>query len=274
MIHTYSIITDFPNRKIDMGSLINELKVAYIPVENLIVQGDNVNIITSLELTSEQKTILNTIIAEHQGEVATEESYTEKVKIVEEAIGGLTQGHFQSCTIDLYIEDATGTTYSDLSFPYPVSLFSSEWLVREEQVGDVAEFQLAPNTVCGVLRQAHTSGDTVLYVNDTVFTEAGVSLGFYITINGQDLGRVLEIDNVNLTLTVENPLASNLEAMTYIMFTVKIVPHWRFNAPGFCSVGESKIGASFIPANTVMRMVYHNYSGTAKWMVISLDYLY
>jgi len=62
--------------------------------------------------------------------------------------------------------------------------------------------------------------------------------------------------------------------MTYVMFTVKVVPHWRFNAPGFCSVGESKIGASFIPANTIMRVVYHNNSGSAKWFAISLDYLY
>jgi len=273
MIYIYSIQNDFPLQKIDMGALIEELKESFIPVENLVVENDVVKVITSLELTIEQEATVDSLISLHQGEEIIE-IYTEKVKIVEEAIGGLTQGHFQSCTIDLYLEDVTGMTYTDLKFPYPVSLFSSEWLVSENMIGDSAEFQIAPDTVCGVLRQAHSSGDTVLYVNDTVFTEANMSLGFFISINGQDLGRVIAKDTNNLTITVENPLATDLNPMTYVMFTVKVVPHWRFNAPGFCSVGESKIGASFIPANTIMRVVYHNNSGIAKWFAISLDYLY
>jgi len=273
MTYTYSIQSDFPNQKIDMGSFIEELKKSFIPIENLVVQDDNVKIITSLDLTSEQETIIDVLVSEHQGEAIVED-YTEKVKIIEEAIGGLTQGHFQSITIDMKIPNKTGTTYKDISFPYPVSLFSSEWLVAENQISDIAEFHLAPNTVCGVLRQAHSSGDTILYVNDTVFTEANISLGFHITVNGQDLGRVIAKDENNLTITIENPLNTDLPPMTYVMFTVKIVPHWRFSAPGFCSVGESKIGASFIPANTTMRIIYHNTTGIAKWFAISLDYLY
>ena len=273
MIYTYSIINDFLNQDVDMGSLIDELQASFIPVENLVIQGDNVKIITSLDLTTEQETTTDTIISNHTG-ITPIEAYSEKVKIIEENIGGLTQGHFQATTIDLYIESVTGSTYKDLVFPYPVSLFSSEWLVSEDMIGDSAEFQIAPNTVCGVLRQSHSSGDTVLYVNDTVFTEANMMLGYYITINGQELGRVIAKNTDNLTITVENPLSTDLNPMTYVMFTVKVVPHWRFNAPGFCSVGESKIGASFVPANTIMRMVYHNNSGTAKWFAISLDYLY
>jgi hypothetical protein len=274
MTYTYSIQNDFPNQKLDMGSFIEELKGSFIPVENLIVQNDDVvKIITSLELTSEQISTVETIISNHEGELIVE-TYTEKVKIVEEQVDNQTQGHFQATTIDLYISGVTGETYTDISFPYPVSLFSSEWLVAESQIGDSAEFQIAPNTICGVLRQEHSSGDTTLYVNDTVFTQANIMLGYYIKVNGQELGRVIAKDQNNLTITVENGLSTNLSAMTPVMFTVKVVPHWRFNAPGFCSVGESKIGASFIPANTTMRMVYHNNTGTAKWFAISLDYLY
>jgi len=273
MTYTYSIQNHFPLQKIDMGSFIEEIKDINIPIENLVVQGDNVNIITSLDLTTEQEISVDTLVSEHQGEEIIE-VYTEKVKIMEEQYHGLTQGHFQSCTIDLEIPSETGSTYEDLSFPYPVSLFSSEWLVAENQISDIAEFHIAPNTVCGVLRQPHSSGDTTLYVNDTVFTQADMMLGYYITINGQELGRVIDMDKVNLTITIENPLDTDLSAMTYIMFTVKVVPHWRFSAPGFCSVGESKIGASFVPANTVMRVVYHNITGTSKWFTISLDYLY
>ena len=51
MTYTYSIQNDFPLQKIDMGSFIDEVKAALIPVENLVVQSDVVKIITSLDLT-------------------------------------------------------------------------------------------------------------------------------------------------------------------------------------------------------------------------------
>lgn len=273
MTYTYSITNDFPNQKVDMGSLIEELKLSNIPIENLVIQGDNVKVITSLDLTTEQETITDTVISNHDGDEFVE-LYTEKVKIIEEQVLDRTQGHFQSRTIDMYISGVTGTTHVDISFPFPVSLFSSEWLVREEQVSDIAEFHIAPDTVCGALTQPHLSGDTVLHVSDTVFTQADMKLGYYIKINGQDLGRVIAKDSDNLTITVEEGLANDTAPGSYIMFTVKVVPHWRFNAPGFCSVGESKIGASFVPENTTMRVVYHNISGKSKWFAISLDYLY
>lgn len=273
MIYTHSIQNDFPNQKIDMVSFIDELKINNIPVENLVIQGDNVKIITSLDLTSEQETSVDTIISAHQGEEIIE-IHTEQVKIVEENINSDTQGLFQSSTIELYIEDITGTTYVDKSYPFPISLFSSEWLVSENQIGDVSEFHIAPNTICGALTIPHSSGDSVLHVSDSVFTQANIKIGYYITVNGQDLGRIIKKDKTNLTITIENPLKTDLIPGTYIMFTVKIVPNWRFNASGFCSVGESKIGASYIPANTKMRMIYHNNSGKSKWFVISIDYMY
>lgn len=273
MIYNYSIQYIFPYKKVNMGSLIEELKTANIPVESLVIQGDIVKIITLLTLTTEQENTIDTIISLHKGEPLTQ-NYTEKIKIVEEQVNNMTQGHFQSMTIDLFISGVTGTTYKDHSFPFPVSLFSSEWLVNESQIGDVAEFHVSPDTICGVLTQAYYSGETTLHVSDTVFEQANIMLGYYVNINEQDLGRVIAKDKENLTITVENPLQEDINIGSYILLTIKIVPYWRFNASGFCSVGESKIGASFIPANTVLRMVYHNNSGKEKWFAISIDYLY
>lgn len=273
MNYTYSIQNDLPNQKVDMGTLIDELKTNNIPVDNLIIQNDVLTIITLLDLVQTQLDSVDTILSNHIGNASTE-IYTEQVKIIEENNNNFTQGIFQSCTIDTYISGVTGTTIIDKSFPYPISLFSSEWLVQESQIGDISEFHLAPDTMCGVLVAPHSSGDTTLYVSDTVFTQANIKLGHYITVNGQDLGRVIYKNSDTNTITIENPLETVLDPMTPVFFTVKVVPHWRFNAPGFCSVGETKIGSSYIPANTVMRTVYHNLSGTAKWFGISIDYLY
>lgn len=275
MIYTYSIVDDFPNKKIDMGSFIEQLKENNIPIDNLVIQGDNVKVITLLNLTSEQETIVDTVISNHSG-VEIREIHTDQVKIVEEQADSVTQGNFQSRTIDVYVNSGDTIVHTDISYPFAISLFSSEWLVSEDIIGDVCEFQVSPDTVCGVLIAPHSSGDTILSVSDTVFTDADMKLGYYISINGQDLGRVIDMNISNSTITIENPLETDLAAMTYVLFTVKVVPHWRFNAVGFCSVGESKIGASYIPANTVFRIVYHNVNDvkTNKLFGISIDYLY
>lgn len=274
MEYTYSIQNDFPNHKVDMGTFIDELKSAYIPVENLIIQDDDVVIITQLDLTADQLDTVDDVISNHSGQAESPEEYIDKIKIVEESQEDVTQGIFQSTTIDIYISGTTGTTFVDRSFPFPISLFASKWLVSEDQISDVAEFHLAPNTVCGILTRPHYTGDTVLHVNDTVFTQAHMRIGYYITVNGQDLGRVISKNEMELTITVENPLPIDMAAGSYVFFTIKMVPFWRFNAPGFCSVGESKIGSSLVPANTIMRMVYHNNSGKPKWFSFSIDYLY
>ena len=273
MIYTYSLLSDFPNNKINLGYFIEELNINYIPVSNLSVQGDTVKLNTLLDLTTEQLNDIDTIISNHTGEEKVK-VITEKVKIIEENEESGTQGHFQSRVIDLFISGVTGTTYKDITFPYPVSLFSAEWLVGDNQIGDCAEFHLSPDTICGVVTSNCNTGDTIINVNDTVFTQANISVGYHIKINNQDLGRVISKDENNLTITVENPIEENITSMTPILFTIKLVPHWRFTAPGFCSVGESKIGASLIPENTIMRMVYHNNNGSSKWFGISIDYLY
>lgn len=270
MTYTYSINNDFINQIVDLSTLIITIKDSNLPLEHIVIKDDNCIIQTYVNLTDDQKLLLDNIISNHTGEYI--ENHIEKVKIVEEQNDNGTQGHFQSYVIDIHVSGETGTTYVDHSFPFNISLFSSEWLVNENQISDIAEFQLAPNTIIGYLTSSASINDLTINVSDTVIDN--ISIGYWLSIGNEDLGRVINIDKVNNQLTFENKLKNNYNIGDLIKMTIKIVPHWRFTAPGFCSVGESKIGASFIPANTVMRLVYHNTTGTSKWFGISIDYLY
>lgn len=271
MTFTYSIQNDFLNSKLDLSTLIDEINDKNISLEHIVVRSDQCEIITILSLTTEQETILDGIVSNHTGIEDTSPN-VEHVKILEEQVNNGTQGHFQSTVIDIYISGQTGTTFVDYSFPFNISLFSSEWLVTKEQISDIAEFQLSPETVVGVLTSDVNEGDTVLNVNSTVVEN--LSIGFWIAVNGDNLHRAIKINKENNQVTLEQPVSANFSAGSPIKMTIKIVPNWRFTAPGFCSVGESKIGASFIPAHTIMRLVYHNTTGTSKWFGISIDYLY
>lgn len=271
MIYTYNI-TDFLNDKVDLYNLTETINDANLPLKHIVLGDTDCYIHMLLELTTEQKTLLDSIIAMHDGNNIVEEEVVSIIRVKEEEEIGKTNGHFQSYVIDIDI-NKSGTTYVDKVFPFNISLFSSEWLVSDLHVGDIAEFHLAPDTPVGVLTVSIPSGTTVLNVNNTIIEN--VDVGYFIKIGNDDLGWCIAKDTENMTITVENPTTIEHNAMDYILMTIKVVPRWKFTATGYCSVGESKIGASYIPANTPLRLVYHCINGIdEKTFGISIDYLY
>jgi hypothetical protein len=276
MIFQYNFeLTEFPNGKCDLTKLANEIRNSTIKkaLDYITQSLGYISAGFKEELDSTDSSILNNIISSHDGE-SDNEPETTFVKIKEETHGE-TQGHFQSRTMHLYTDGSALVQNCDISFPYPISLFSAEWLVAEDHVGDSAEFHLGPDTIIGYLTQTLNSGDSSIYVSDTVMEN--IKLGFYIGIEDSSLfGRVISKDTENKCIEIEYPKAEIFNAGSLVKMTVKIVPEWKFIAPGFCSVGESKIGASFIPSNTILRMVYHNENGLThkKLFGISIDYLY
>ena len=56
--------------------------------------------------------------------------------------------------------------------------------------------------------------------------------------------------------------------------SVKIIKGIDLYSPDQIGLGKSKIGASYLPANTIMRIRYHNVDGAQKTFSACLDYLY
>lgn len=263
----------FPNGKCDPGRLRTEIENSSIIVIQLIdiISSNIVALNFKAELSINEKSELDNIIANHSGEPLYF-SIDTIVKVKEEEKTG-TQGHFQSRVIDLESQDSS-IVIKDISFPYNVSLFSAEWIVADEHVGDRAEFQLGPDTIIGVITEDASIGTNTFKVSQTVIDN--IKKGFHVKLNDENLERVIDYDTLNLTITTENSCTSLISSNSYVKMTIKIVPYWKFTASGFNSVGESKIGASFIPANTILRLVYYNENGQThkKIFGISIDYLY
>lgn len=275
--YTY-LISEFPNDKVNSDTLINEVQSSNITIalDRIDNNATQVIFVFKTELSDDEEDLLFNIVSNHTGADSVAESTL--VKIKEEEYTGETQGHFQSCVIDISTSGYETVT-KDLSFPYPISLFSAEWLVDTEHKGDRAEFHLAPDTVIGAVIQNIDASDglTTISVSDTVVEY--INKGYYIKIgspSNECLGRVVDYDIDNKTITLEEPITSSYTVGSYIFMTIKIVPYWRFTATGFNSVGESKIGASFIPKGTILRILYYNENGvmTNKIFGISIDYMY
>ena len=85
------------------------------------------------------------------------------------------------------------------------------------------------------------------------------------------------MDKVAKTITVETAAVNSFLASTptYVKQTVYYLQNYEFGPSWEYVIGESKIGASYLPANTILRARYINNSAIAnKKLVVKFEYLY
>jgi hypothetical protein len=197
-----------------------------------------------------------------------------EVKEEENATGG----HYQARTIDLNLPASTGWVSESFSFPFPISLFSAGARVPTVSDGDEVRFEIGPDVVVGAITADAAINDTEITVNATAL--ANCFIGSYIKLddgtNTNDGNRIINIDNVNSKLTFETALTNNFLAATptAIKRTVLMIPHLRLTGGQRLVMGESKIGGSYIPANTELKISYNNVSGTSKVFSVVIEYMY
>jgi len=61
---------------------------------------------------------------------------------------------------------------------------------------------------------------------------------------------------------------------TYVQMTVKFGNTLHIGPPSSLRFADDKIGSAFIPANTIIRLVYWNKTGGTKQLVAYGQYLY
>jgi len=212
--------------------------------------------------------------------IAIVEHYTDQdvqAYIVEEDVR--TGGHYQSRFVLLSIS-GSGWTELDVSWPIPVSLLSGDYTTCSgAEKGDEIEAVVAPDTIIGTVTSGVSVSGSVIEVSQTVIDNTAV--GFYLKLddgtNVNELGRVLSIDTDNLTVTVENAATDSFSPSTptYVKQTVKFITDSVLEGPGGHALGRTKIGASYIPENTVLRLRYKNNGvNDQKYLSITLEYLY
>lgn len=278
--YTYSIESDFPNQQVSIEGLTDEIRNSDITIALDYINKENgfCEIFFKTSISTEEKTILDNIVSNHDG-VFQPSELPQKVKVYEEGVESskqdyLTQGQYQGNSFVIDVPAQTGWTYTDFSFPYYISMFSAEWFTSETHIGDIASFEIAPNTLIGLITSDINSGDTTFYVDDSVIEN--VKLGFSIKIGDDYLGRIFDIDNENNTITTEFATSNNYFAADNVLvkMTMKLVVEYHFIHTGKNEMGKEKIGSEVIPPNTVMRINYYNNDGVAKKFGFFLTYYY
>lgn len=196
------------------------------------------------------------------------------VKIEEES-NNKTKGRFRTHGFSV-AASATATTTYDFSFKYDIAPLVIKFRTNESHRGDVINLFIAPNVTVGAVTQTATSGNNYFYITPASFDWLTVGCVCRITtgVVTDELGDVIDIDYSTGKVTVENNLTNTFSAGAYVQMSVCVMRNYIISEPGDHSIGDSKIGASYIPKGQLVRLVYTNNSNTDKLFVWSTEMLY
>jgi hypothetical protein len=199
---------------------------------------------------------------------------TVEAKIIEEDIK--TGGRFQARNVVIDITQS-GLNTIDIAWPIPVNLLSAEFVIEEEHIGDSIECVAAPGTVIGTLAQDAPVSGTELVIATPAFDK--IEVGFFAgytadMVNFTELGLITAASGDVSTISVSEELPAPLPSGTPIYIEAKFVNEFQLWNKTRHTIGDTKVGASYLEANKVLRYKYFNNTGTSKKFSIMMEYLY
>jgi hypothetical protein len=165
---------------------------------------------------------------------------------------------------------------------------NSAWVSQDYTVGQLVSYE-SKNYECKTNTTTSqvptnttywTYKPLILSVSSTVLQY--IQLGYHVNLlnasNGtnNDLGRVVNKDYVNSAISVElaSPNTFAYTSPTYVRQTVYMFKDFEICQPWCHSIGESKIGGSYTPANTPIKWSYNNLGTTDKIAIGYVELLY
>lgn len=192
------------------------------------------------------------------------------VQIQEETI--LTGGNFRYESFAFDCAPNTDTV-KNISFSYPISVLTTYAPTEDQHRGDSLTVTVVPqNPIIGVTVSNLNPGESNIYVSTTVLNY--LAPGFQCLIGNENMGEVLRVNTDTNMITTQYPINNTYVYPSYVKMNIIITKNVNFIIPMVHTVGAGKIGASYLPANTVFKAVYTNNSSNQKDFVVHIEYLY
>lgn len=281
--YTYTL-AQFPNQKYDTDSLSDQIRESAITVALDYINGfvTNVDIYFNAELSPSEVTILDTVVANHTGEPASEPLPIVRTQILTEALhwvesGDTTQSLYAAESLILDVSAGDTVVAKSFSWPYNIAVKSATIYVTDDMIGDEMVVHEAPNTLVGYLTQPLSVGDTSVYVSESVIDN--IRKAYYVGLyvpgeQGIEVGQVLEIDLKTNALKILDPSPSAADVYSYVAMCSKLIPNLLFTTTDKVEIGKTIPTASRLPANIPLRVYYKNNNGKAKKVSIFVEYIY
>lgn len=189
-----------------------------------------------------------------------------------------TGGNFRTVGFMREIPASTvGDTFVfDTSYPYPINLSLVSFRTDVNASGDMISADAAPDTIIGVLTADSLGITTILNVSSTVVEniKIGFQCGLSTGVTSYDVGECIDIDIVNNTITIQNIPTDTIVAGAVVSMSLRNISNYVLSNSQTKVIGTGKIGASYIPANTILRLTYTNNNGESKRFFVDNEFTY
>ena len=281
--YTY-LLTDTVNDKISVQRLQFEIQNdGSINQLSTYVNANNIDFTVYFKtpLTTSEKTALDNLVNAHEGlEFLVDRAKLVRVNEEDDDPNKRTGGHFRAKQYEFSIPTGNGPHIFDYSLPFDIGILSMYYFGHSEMAGDYFTIEIARGTILGALTQDSIVGDNIFNVSSTVVANAFVGMKFFLSdgTNEDYLGFITEIDVINGTITTSDTATNAFLAATPTyckISTLVIEDHYIYETAVPVPIGATKIGASFVAANTTISFIYTNTSGLAgKTFRGVLEFLY
>lgn len=271
-------LEEFKNGIVNLDSLEKEIRDSDILVAlAFITLNGDVIISFKAELSDNDENILNEIVANHTGEALKESNIvdvnliTENKKTIEHGFELPNKFYMsESWTLDINASEGEQSFY--ISKPFPISLLNAKLQVTEEMVNDTMEAYVGDPMTVGIVAVDASEGATELYVNPESL--AYLKIGRFVGINNQLFNRIIDVDLTTNKIKLQYPIDFDISAYTYIQLIIKIADNLFFNSVQSLDIGQAVPTGQRVPANMPIKIIYKNYSGKSKKVMLFIEYLY
>lgn len=184
----------------------------------------------------------------------------------------------QTVTLDA---PASGSAQATATWPVNIAIYRVRVGITTQCVGCKLTAQADPHTTVGLLQAPVSASATVLSV--TPATQALLAVGLNITLaqlvipfTTQEVGRLLSMDTVNNTITVEIPTSTPFAASTTaIQATGGLLDQMEMTVPNeYLAFGEDMSVATQFAAGRVLFVKLDNPLATPAHLVLYISYAY
>jgi hypothetical protein len=198
-----------------------------------------------------------------------------EVQIQEELVS--TQGiyRYQGYKYTIPAGTVGDITVLNLEWDYPITLLNGHFDASLDQVGDVIDGWVVPNTPIGYTTAAVNIGDTLINVSSTVLQYIYIGYTVKITdgVNTVELGECIAKDIVNNTITVQTASSIAFSPGAYVQIIVKVVDQNYVATNDRYEFAKKKVGGKTLN-DCKFQINYKNNTGLAKDFSFGLEFMY
>lgn len=158
-----------------------------------------------------------------------------------------------------------------VSWPFPVNITSVNIQSNDKHLGDVVNAVVNPKALAGVSTSECILGDNTIFVNSTVLDNA--KIGYDLWIEDELVGRIIKVDMLNSSVTLESSLLQGYPIGAYIYMEIRIIREFNLGYRNGNNFGTFN-GNKYIPADIVTKIIYKNNHQTFKTFCFSIEYLF